>query len=206
MKLPEVLKPKYAKEEQPVERSVGRALIAAEERVYDRVGERIRAGKTAMAERFSVQEEDFSVVVSETERERKAVLVYSAPNGLRRSWVDIFDPKKTEKYVVEVDGERHDTRTAMTWEVYKGMVLGLDEGQHIDASGESAKTDTWLTGESIARIGAGGEMAHMASNDSGTNPEFLSGYTTIGRENETEYRTFRPGIVVYSEQLMPAAA
>ena len=121
------------KSEQPeqITQQIGRTLIAEIE-TYLAVGERIRAARTAMAEKFGVPEEDFCVVVSENETERQAVLVYAAPNGLRKgSWQDIFNPDTADNYMVTVNGAQHDTRAAMTWEVYQGMVLGINQGQYI---------------------------------------------------------------------------
>lgn len=119
----------------------------------------------AMAEKFGVDEKDFSVL--ETKDGTKAV-AYTAGNGIdlgdptktvdkKRSWNSIFDKKNAKNFMIEVDGKKVDTRAGMTSDVYDAMVDGakargdefLPDSPQLSKSDENGQpwTLTLMTGE-----------------------------------------------------------
>lgn len=124
---------------------------------------RITGLQTAMAERFSTNErrlasKDFGVVaVGEGER-RKVVVMLTTGNGLYKgSYNQIMSDKKANvaSYTIEIDGQKVDTREAMTWDVYKAFIIQAKaQGVSPLPDSETLRAHTWLTGEQPGDIHA----------------------------------------------------
>lgn len=111
----------------------------------------------AMSWRYGVKKEAFNVLrTGEAEGQEHIVVAYSARNGLYRgSWNDIFSKNFDLNYIVEVDGQKLDTRMGMTFSVYKALIAdarsrsihNLPDSYY--SSGEDCQpwTSTLLTGE-----------------------------------------------------------
>lgn len=90
--------------------------------------ERARALQSAMAEKFSTEQtpltpEDFGVVLAGESGGQRAVVMLTTGNGLYKgSYNSIMSEESDEEFVVKVDGEKVDTRSAMTWEVYEAFI------------------------------------------------------------------------------------
>jgi hypothetical protein len=169
--------------------------------------EKATATAAALAERFDVSAEDFSVLRTSGEDGDTLTVVYTAGNGIdlgdsdkdydtARSWDAIFGEDADERFVVEVDGKAVDSRRGMTREVYdafiqdardKGIDPLPDSPQLSDQNGD-IWTDTWLTGEDADRRGA--PIAYVLGDGdvhSGVNPRV--------RDARREHR-FRPAVVI----------
>ncbi len=115
----------------------------------------------AMAEKFGVSSEDFSVLNVETEAgagEVKHMLAYTAGNGIHKgSWNRILDKKNRDEFIIEIDGVVYDTRTGMTGDTYVAMydASKLSGFMLPDRTyGSQPQTSTLLTGEQADDRGA----------------------------------------------------
>lgn len=125
----------------------------------------------AMAEKFDVRAEDFSVLRTTAEDGSEQLIVaYTAGNGIdlgnpkkdydeKRSWNSIFDKKNDKNFMVTVGRKKYDTRTGMTEAAYDAFIADAkargvdplpDSPQLADQNGE-VWTDTWQTGEDADR-------------------------------------------------------
>ena len=87
--------------------------------------ERAEKLTAAMAEKFGVDEADFSILTTETKygAAQQFTVAYTARNGIYKGrWDKIMDKKSTEDFTVEIDGHKVDTRIGMTLDVYTAMV------------------------------------------------------------------------------------
>lgn len=86
--------------------------------------ERAEELTAAMAEKFSLDEADFSVLATETgSGEQQFTVAYTAGKGIHKGSCDkIMDPRSIRNFTVEIDGRHLDTRTGMTRDVYNAMI------------------------------------------------------------------------------------
>jgi hypothetical protein len=82
-------------------------------------------------------------------------------NGLQYgSYNKIMGDKRanTAKYTVEIDGQKVDTREAMTWKLYQAFIAGaeapLPDSTALQAEKGGDWTATWLTGEQPGDLSA----------------------------------------------------
>ncbi len=150
---------------------------------------------SAMAEKFGVDQKDFSVLTTETETgEQKFTVAYTAGNGIHKgSWNNIFNKKNAQDFMIEIDGKKVDTRTGMTLDAYKAMI---DKARTTEAlpdspqlAGENGQPWTWTlrTGEE-----ADGFYAPSAFANS-------DGYVDAnwnGRDRGDDGVRFRPAVVL----------
>ncbi len=125
--------------------------------------ERANKLKSAMAEKFRVDAADFSVLATEAETGEKLFCVaYTAGNGIYKgSWNKIMGNETTKDFVVEIDGQKFDTRTGMTLDVYAAMVERARANDEIlpdsrQLSEENGQVWTWTlrTGEQAVVLNA----------------------------------------------------
>lgn len=121
--------------------------------------ERATSLQTALAEKFSTDErkltpEDFGVVAVGTGEAQTVLVMLTTGNGLYRgSYNQIMSDKKANvaSYTIEVDGQKVDTRKAMTWEAYQAFIARaeapLPDSTALRAENGEPWTATWLTGE-----------------------------------------------------------
>ena len=123
---------------------------------------RAQALKQAMAEKFGLSPKDFGLVKIEKDEavealpEPKVVVMLTTGNGLYKGSFDkIMDKKSYKDFVIEVNGERIDTRKAMTWDTYKAFITQskasgvnpLPDSRPLSEQNDQPWTGTWLTGE-----------------------------------------------------------
>lgn len=178
-----------------------------------------KAGKLtiAMAEKFHVHEYDFCVI--ETTNEDKTsqfTVVYSAPVGLYSgSWVTTFKSTRIDEFMIEVNGKSIDTRTGMTWDVYKAFIdhakskgmNSLPDSKNplpdsrecpVDGSLGKGRSCTWLTGEATGstpqEMQAKGSRAYVEQAIAVIDDNLQY----IGRANlgQSDYTRFRPTAVI----------
>jgi len=116
-----------------------------------------RAGvlQAALAEKFSTDErkltpEDFGLVTVGEGETKQVLVMLTTGNGLYHgSWNTIMNDKKAN--TIEIDGQKVDSRKAMTWEAYQALVAQADtplpDSQALQAENGEPWTATWLTGE-----------------------------------------------------------
>ncbi len=84
-------------------------------------------------------------------------------NGLYKGSFDkIIDKKSYKDFVIEVNGERIDTRKAMTWDTYKAFITQskasgvnpLPDSRPLSEQNDQPWTGTWLTGEQPTKLNA----------------------------------------------------
>lgn len=125
--------------------------------------ERVSKIQSAFAEHFSTDErklttEDFGVFSAGDADDRKLVVTLTAINGLcHGSWHNVMDKniKNAANYIVEIDGQKIDTREGMTWEVYQAFinnakavnVATLPDSDILQGEDDVSWTATWLTGD-----------------------------------------------------------
>jgi len=154
---------------------VAKPEAKAETSVFDQLSaeqqEKATKLTTAMAEKFGVSKEDFSVLRTTAEDgSDRFTLAYTAGNGLdmanskedydpRRSWNGLFDKKADKNFMIEVDGQKIDSRTGMTEAAYDAFIAdakargdkSLPDSQPLANENGELWTATWLTGEKAAR-------------------------------------------------------
>ena len=120
--------------------------------------ERAKAKQVAFAEHFSTPErplnpEDFGVVAVGEGKNRRTFVMLTTGNGLYKGSYNAI-MSNDEDFTVEIDGEAIDTRTAMTWGIYRAFIdQAKADGNPLPDSAALAKennephTATWLTGE-----------------------------------------------------------
>lgn len=128
----------------------------------------------AMAEKFGVSAEDFSVLKTTAEDgSGRFTVAYTVGNGLdmgnskkdydaKRSCNGLFDKKADKDFMIEVDGQKIDTRTGMTEAAYAAFIADakasnvdpLPDSQELANKNGKPWTATWLTGEEADRISA----------------------------------------------------
>ncbi len=162
---------------------------------------------SAMAEKFGVKEDDFSLLGVETETgNEQMVAAYTAPNGIdlgdpakdydeKRSWDAIFDKKAKKSFIFTVGGQEVDSRKGMTWATYQTFIANAkdrgidplpDSRQLADQNGQ-VWTDTWLTGEPPAD-GEGAWVAYVDGGRPDRNWYWRGGGDVV--------RRFRPAVVI----------
>lgn len=146
--------------------SIVESPVRADFEVWDSLSseQKEKASKliTGMAEKFEVDKEDFSIVVTETESEAGATrqqytIAYAGGNGLYRgAWNQIMDTEAAGDFVIEIDGREVDTREGMTLSVYKAMVNQaqanseiLPDSQELAERNGEPWTWTLRTGEKV---------------------------------------------------------
>lgn len=156
--------------------------------------EKALALTSAIAEKFGVRMEDFSVLKETIDGESRLVLAYTAGNGIHLgSWNKIFDKKNAKDFMIEIHGKKYDTRTGMTEAVYRGVYdYAKQTGQTLPDSRQlSDKNDepwTWtlLTGEQ-----ADGLSAPIADVNGGK-----VGRSWSDRDDDGSLVRFRPAVVI----------
>lgn len=150
----------------------------------------------AMAEKFGVKPEEFSVLRTTAEDGREGIVVaHTAPNGIYKgSWNKIMDKKSNKDFIVEVDGQQIDTRTGMTRSVYRAFIAearanGVDplpDSSVLSKQNGEPWTATWLTGGQ-----AGGLAAPRADVNEGRVRE-----RWFNRGNDYQRVRLRPAVVI----------
>jgi hypothetical protein len=113
----------------------------------------------AMAEQFGFDKDDVNVVMVTTATgEAQPVIMYTGKSGLYKgSWDQIQDAQFAERFMLNVDGERLDTRKGMTAAAYIAMmsaardagVQALPDSRLAAESTNRQWTKTLLTGEPL---------------------------------------------------------
>lgn len=108
---------------------------------------------------------DFGLVAVGEGKSRKVVVMLTTSNGLYRgSYDQIMSDKKANQaaYTVKVNGQKIDTRQAMTWDLYQAFITQAEaDGTHslpdsvaLAEDNDEPWTATWLTGEPAVGLDA----------------------------------------------------
>jgi hypothetical protein len=133
--------------------------------------------KIAMAAKFNVSEDDFSVQESWDGNQTHLVVAYN--DGVKAgSWDDIFGEDNAEKFIVTIDGKEYDTRTGMTSDLQAALIQsGIIKSGHLNL-------ETWLTGEQLVRSRAPISLPHRED------------ISWVDRRRDTPWIRFRPSVVI----------
>lgn len=161
---------------------------------------------TAMAEKFGVNFEDFSVVKSVGEDGGDCyTVVYAATTGIdigdpekdsdsKRSWESILSEEAEDAFIIELDGQSVDTRTGMTESVYRAFIAEaksqgispLPDSPALSDQNDDNWPSTWLTGQ-LEVWGNGGLDASVDKDGQ---------ILVVWRNPKNDYRSrlFRPAV------------
>ncbi len=194
--------------------AVNGALVAAEAEVSTVLDltpeqqEKAAKVKAALAEKFGVTEIVFSTLkVTTEEGDERLIVAFDARSGIdlggkrkdydpKRSWNSIFDKKNDGKFIIEVDGQKFDSRLGMTRATYEAMVaearvyveaLPLHDSRELSEQNGEPWTWTWLTGEEADR-----DVAPIA--DVGGDGQVYSFWNR--RDDGYRDMRFRPAVVI----------
>lgn len=151
----------------------------------------------AMAEKFGVAPEGFSILRTKADDGREGIVVaLTSPNGLYKgSWNQIMDKKSDKDFVIEVDGQKVDTRKGMTRATYRAFITEaqaqspnnpLPDSNPLSKENGEPWTATWLTGEQ-----AGVRNAPCAGVNAGQGYEYW-----YYRGNDRRGLRVRPAVVI----------
>ncbi len=159
---------------------------------------KVTATIAAMAERYKAKPEDFSLISFEREDGTKVnTVMYTAPQGL-----DLGEPTQTRdqkrsynavmndnSHILEIDGQKVDTRTGSTAEAYKAFInqeIANQTSPLPDSQDLAPWTLTLLTGER-----AGSDRARYGDVDGDE-----SRVDWFGRDNGRQVVRFRPAVEI----------
>lgn len=174
--------------------------------------EKIAALAGAMATHFNVPVEDFWVIKDVRQAKPFYTVAYTALAGINRgSWDNIFSEENAESFMVEVDGEKHDTRAGMTQAAYETFIGAcvqsrmrtLPDSEDLysmvgfPSRAKGWQPYTWLTGETYNDRDRKAGLGCVRSN---FNPfDDPHAYITYRHKNRNDEEfLFRPAVAVDS--------